>query len=99
MSKEQEQRFQEMQMKNQKVKEHAMKINAQIEHAQETSIKLKEAALKKFGESDLNKLKEMLSSWDQENEAILKTYQEDGLKLSQEVQNKDNLIKQIQQKE
>jgi DNA polymerase III delta prime subunit len=97
MSTEQEKRFQDLQIKNQKVAESAIKINTQIEHAQETRAKLQEAAQKKFGESDLEKLKEMAALWKKENEDRLNAFEQDINNLTIEVQSKSELIKQIQQ--
>lgn len=99
MSTEQEKKFQELQQKNQKVSENAIKINAQIEHAQETRAKLKEAAQRKFGESDLEKLKIMSEKWKDENKKALNEFEEQINNKILEVQNKTNLIKQIQQGE
>lgn len=99
MSTEQEKKFNELQMKNQKIAENVIKINTQIEHAQQTREKLKEAALKKFGESDLEKLKEMAQKWEKENEEALSKFEAEIEKKALEVQSKANLIKQIQQGE
>lgn len=97
MSIEQEKRLQDLQNKNQKVSENAMKINTQIEHAQETLEKLKEMALKKFGKTDLNELKALAELWNKENEEKLQEYESNINKLADEVQQKYTLIKQIQQ--
>lgn len=97
MSTEQEIRFHELKSKNQKISEQAIKINTQIESAQENRAKLKEAAQKKFGESDLAKLKEKAAQWQSENEAKLNAYEEAIKNLELEVQSKNSLIKQIQQ--
>lgn len=97
MSAEQNNRFKDLQMKNQKVTEGAMKINAQIEHAQETRKKLKEAAKKKFDEEDLDKIKEKAALWKQENDNINNQLEADINKVELEVQLKSAIIKQAQQ--
>lgn len=99
MSTEQEKKFQELQIANQKISEQAIKINTQIEQAQQTRDKLKEAAQQKFGESDLEKLKEMAHKWHSENESALSKFEEQIKQREIEVQNKNDLIRQIQQGE
>ena len=97
MSAEQNNRFKDLQMKNQKVIEGAMKINAQIEHAQETRKKLKEAAKKKFDEDDLDKIKAKAALWKQENDNINNELESNVNKIELEVQLKGAIIKQAQQ--
>ena len=45
----QEQKLQELQTKNQRAAENALRLNTQIEHAQEQLSKLRELASQKFG--------------------------------------------------
>ncbi len=99
MSADQEKRFQELQTASQKISEQIIKINTQIEHAEQTRDKLKEAAQQKFGESDLDKLKEMATKWHNENEKALDELEETIKQRSIEVENKNSLIRQIQQGE
>lgn len=96
MSAEQEKRFHELQAKNQKVMESAIRINAQIEHAQAELDKRKEAAQKKFGESDLDKLKQMAAQWRSENQKALDDYEAQLNEMEAEVKSKEALIRQIQ---
>lgn len=99
MSVEQENRFKELQARNKKVTEGAMKINTQIEHARETRAKLKEAAQKKFNESDLDKIKEMAALWDKENDAINDKLEQDINRVEAAVEAKMAIMKQINQKD
>jgi hypothetical protein len=98
MSAEQENRFKEIQAKNQKATEGALKVNAQIEHARETITKLQDAAEKKFGERDLDKIKEKLQFWKQENDNINNRSAESVEKVNNEVILKQNLIREAQLK-
>lgn len=97
MSTSQEAKFKEIQAKNQKIAENAVRINTQIENAQETYEKLKTAAIKKFSESDIEKLKSMRTSWLEENDRKLKEWEEKTNQKEAEVAAKGQLIKQIQQ--
>lgn len=93
----QEQKLQELQTKNQRAAENAIRLNTQIEHAQEQLSKLRELALQKFGENDLEKLKEKAASWEKTNEEKLNEYEKKIMDLGTEITNKHNAIKQIQQ--
>lgn len=93
----QEQKLQELQTKNQRAAENAIKINTQIENAQEQLNRLKNLALQKFGESDLQKLKEKADEWKRTNEEKLTEYEKQIMELGTEIMSKHNAIKQIQQ--
>lgn len=97
MSQEQQQKFQELQAKSQKITEGAIKLNTQIETAQERFKELQDAALKKFGTSDLEELKTMAIQWREQNEQRLKEYATQIDNLEFKVNQTNQLIRQIQQ--
>lgn len=96
MSQDIKKKFEDLQVRAQKVNESAIKLNTQIENAQENLKKVKEAAQKKYGTSDLNELREMAIKWENENEEKVLKFEEQVINLEKEVTEKTNLIKQIQ---
>ena len=96
MSQDIKKKFEDLQIRAQKVNEGAIKLNTQIENAQDNLQKVKEAAQKKYGTSDLEKLKEMAVQWERENEEKVIKFEEQVTSLEKEVTEKTNLIKQIQ---
>jgi predicted nuclease with TOPRIM domain len=97
MSQEQQDKFQELQTKSQKITEGAIKLNAQIESAHERFKELQQAALSKFGTSDLEELKAMAIQWREQNEQRLKEYANQIENLEFQVNQTNQLIRQIQQ--
>lgn len=98
MSHEQhQQKFQELQQKTQKVIESAIKLNAQIEGAQENYQRLEEIGLKKYQTTDLEELKATATRWYQQNEERLLKAQERVQSVAQETEDKGRIIKQVQQ--
>lgn len=96
MSQDIKKKFDDLQSRAQKVNESAIKLNTQIENAQENLQKVREAAQKKYGTSDLEKLKSMAEQWEKENEEKVFKFEEQVTSLEKEVLEKTNLIKQIQ---
>jgi hypothetical protein len=97
MSKENELKFKELQTKSQKVSESAIKINAQIENAQQNHKKLQETAQLKFQTSNLDELKQLLANWKKENIERLTKFEADVNKVEADVNEKIRLIKEISQ--
>jgi predicted nucleic acid-binding Zn-ribbon protein len=97
MSQTQEERFNALRERKQQVAEKAVKINVQIENAQERLKKLSEEAERRFGKSDLESLKIMAQQWKDENESRLAKYEEEIIALEKEVNEKSELIKQTQE--
>lgn len=97
MSNEIEQNFKELQNKNQKIAEGAIKINTQIESAQVNYKKLQEGATAKFETSDIEKLKETLAKWKEENKKRFEVASEKVKKLESNYNETVRLIKEIQE--
>ncbi len=97
MSNEIEQNFKELQNKNQKIAEGAIKINTQIESAQVNYKKLQEIATSKFETSDIEKLKETLAKWKEENKKRYEVASEKVKKLESNYNETVRLIKEIQE--
>ena len=96
MSSEQEKKFQELNKRKQDVVGKAYEINATIDSAQKRLNKLKEDAQRRFGESDLEKLRQMALQWSNENEEKLKIYEKEIADLENEVTVKAEMIRQVQ---
>lgn len=92
-----QEKFQELQKKSQSIVQGAVQINTKIETARENYEKLALLAKEKYGTDDLDKLKDMLSSWEKENEVQISTYEQEIQKLEKEVMEKNMKIKEIQQ--
>lgn len=96
-SSQHENRFKELQERNKKISESAIKLNAQIENAQENHKKLQSMAMTKFGTSDIEELKKLLLSQEQQNETELAEFEQQITSLEKEVTQKNQIIRQIQQ--
>jgi len=92
-----QEKFRELQEKGKKIEQAAIQINTKIESAREAYQKLAQLAKEKYKTSDINELKKILQQWQEENEIQIKKYQEAIEKLEQEVNEKNDLIRQIQQ--
>lgn len=97
MSNKIEQDFKELQNKNQKIVEGAIKINTQIETAQINYKKLQETALAKFGSSDLEELKNKVAIWKEENNKRFEEAKDKVNKLESNYNETARLIKEIQE--
>ena len=89
-------KFEELQNKAQKINESTIKLNTQIESGHEALKKVQELALKKYGTSHLEELKAMAQKWRDENEAKVSKFETETNEKEKEVNEKNNLIKQIQ---
>lgn len=87
--------FEELQQKHQQLNAQAIKINTQIEHAQENLKSLKETALKKYGTDDLNELKTMARDLAQQNKQQMENFSDNVFSLEKEVLHKQQLIKKL----
>lgn len=92
-----QEKFQELQKKSQTIIQSAVQINTKIETAKENYEKLAIIAKEKYGTDNIEELKSLLNSWEEDNMKKLKTYGEDLTKLEKEVQEKNNKIKELQQ--
>lgn len=97
MSNEIEQNFKDLQSKNQKISEGAIKINTQIETAQVNYKKLQELAMSKFDKSDIEELKTTLAEWKEENKKRYEVAREKVIKLEINYNETVRLIKEIQE--
>lgn len=97
MSNEIEQNFKDLQNKNQKIKEGAIKINTQIETAQVNYKKLQETALAKFESSNIEELKAKVATWKEENKRRFEEAKDKVTKLESNYNETVRLIKEIQE--
>lgn len=89
--------FKELQAQSKAVSEQAIRLNTQIENAQENYKKLIEASDKKFGTHNIEELKELLKNWSEDNANRLQAWKERISGKTNEVENKKNSVKIIQQ--
>lgn len=87
----------ELKQKHKQISDSAIKLNTQIENAQDNYKKLQALALSKFGTSDVEELKNLLVKWTEQNAESLNNFEKEINQLEFEVNSKNNLIKQIQQ--
>lgn len=97
MSNQLEKDFKELQNKNQKIAEGAIKINTQIETAQLNYQKLQELAVAKFGTSDIDSIKELMEKWKKSNQDSYDLAYEKVKKLESNYNETVRLIKDIQE--
>lgn len=97
MSNEIEQSFKDLQNKNQKIAEGAIKINTQIETAQVNYKKLQELAIAKFETAGIEELKVTLAKWKEENKKRYEVASEKVKKLESNYNETVRLIKEIQE--
>lgn len=93
----QQERLTEIQQKSQKIIQNSIQINTKIESAIETKKRLEAVLEEKYGTSDPEKIAQMIESWEAENEKQLREAEEQLSQLERENEEKNNLIKQIQQ--
>lgn len=89
--------FKELQAKSKSVSEHAIRLNTQIENAQENYRKLVDAADKKFNTHNTEELKAMLQSWAEDNAKRLENWSRAINAKAAEVEEKNRAMKSIQQ--
>lgn len=89
--------FKELQLQSKTVSDNALRLNYQIETAQENNKKLIEAADKKFNTHDIDELLKMKESWIADNTNRLAQWKHKILTKAEEVAEKQRLIKHIQQ--
>jgi hypothetical protein len=87
----------ELQSKNQKISEGAIRVNAQIENSQENYSKVVEIATKKFNTHDIEALKQLSIKWAEDNARRIEAAQLISDQKTAEVEEKTRMIKQIQQ--
>lgn len=92
-----QEKYQEIQEKSKKIIEGAIQINTKIESARESYAKLAKIAEDKYGTSDIEDLRKILNDWQEENTIQLEKYKNSVENLEKEVNEKSDLIKQIQQ--
>ncbi len=92
-----QEKFQELQKKSQSIIQNAVQINTKIETARENYEKLAVLAKEKYGTDDLEELKTLLTSWEEDNMKKITAYEEEIAKLEKEVQEKNTKIKELQQ--
>jgi molecular chaperone GrpE (heat shock protein) len=86
----------ELQSKNQKISEGAIRVNAQIENSQENYSKVVEIATK-FNTHDIEALKQLSIKWAEDNARRIEAAQLISDQKTAEVEEKTRMIKQIQQ--
>lgn len=91
----QEIKFKELQNKSKTVTEQAIRINAQLEAAQNNFKKLQENAIKKYGTSDIQELRKILKEKEDENEKTLSSFEEELKKIEEDVNLKAKIIQEI----
>jgi hypothetical protein len=95
--KTQQERLNDIQERNQKVLQSSIQINTKIEAAIETDKKLSANLIEKYQTSNIDELEVKIKSIEDENERIL-TEAENALILEEkEIQEKEKIIKQLQQ--
>lgn len=92
-----QEKFRELQEKSKKIVQGAIQINTKIEAARENHQKLAQIAQEKYETSDVNELKELLKSWQEENAAQVEKYEQAVNDLEKEVNEKSELINSIKQ--
>lgn len=97
MSNEIEQGFKDLQHKNQKIAEGAIKVNTQIETAQINYKKLQEIALSKFQHSGIEELKTILATYKAENQKRFEIASQKVHKLENNYNETLRLIKETQE--
>lgn len=97
MSNEVEQNLKELQSKNQKVVEGAIKINAQIESAQVNYKKTQELAISKFETANTEELRAKVAAWKAENKKRYDTAVEKHKRLENNYNETVRLVKEIQE--
>lgn len=89
-------KFEDLQNKAQKINEGVIKLNTQVESGHEALKKAQELAIKKFGTSNLEELKEMAQKWKDENISKITTLESKTNEKEKEINEKNNIIKEIQ---
>lgn len=90
-------KLEELKKRSKNATESAIQINTKIEAAKEAYDKLSALAKEKYGTSDVTELKNLLNKIKADNAEKLEKFENDVIKLENEVQEKNNLIKSIQQ--
>lgn len=89
------QEFELIKQRSEKIKESAIKLNAEIEHNQREEERLKKELLAEFGSDNLEELEELVKSQDIENQAIYEKKLAQKEKLEQEVLKKSEIINSL----
>lgn len=88
-------KFEDLQKRAQKINEAGIKLNTQIEHAQQVLSKIKENALKLYKTDNLDELKRLEEQQTKENLDTIAQFEADILAKEKEINEKIELIKQI----
>ena len=96
MSQDNVKKFEELKARAQKVNESAIKLNTQIENSESSLEKAREILQRKYQITDLAELKALAAKWEDEDIQTVKKLETDVTTKEQEVTEKQNLIKQIQ---
>ena len=88
-------KFEDLQKRAQKINEAGIKLNTQIEHAQQVLSKIKENALKLYKTDNLGELKRLEEQQTKENLDTIAQFEADILAKEKEINEKIELIKQI----